>query len=88
MAGTPHLDRLLTLARDAGARVRLLGDDRRLAAVESGGALRLLARDAGAVELDVVHRFADPAEAAATLQLRTGDHQGLAFYQARGRISG
>jgi conjugative relaxase-like TrwC/TraI family protein len=88
MAGTPNLDRLLTLATRAGARVRLLGDDRQLAAVESGGALRLLATEAGAVELDVVHRFADPAEAAATLKLRTGDHQGLAFYQAKGRIAG
>jgi conjugative relaxase-like TrwC/TraI family protein len=88
MAGTPNLDRILTLAQDAKARVRLLGDDRQLAAVESGGALRLLATEAGAVELDVVHRFDDPAEAAATLRLRTGDHQALAFYQARGRIRG
>ena len=88
MAGTPNLDRILALAQTAGARVRLLGDDRQLAAVESGGALRLLATEAGAVELDVVHRFTDPAEAAATLRLRTGDHQGLAFYQAKGRIRG
>jgi conjugative relaxase-like TrwC/TraI family protein len=88
MAGTPNLDRLLTLATRAGARVRLLGDDRQLAAVESGGALRLLAEEAGVVELGVVHRFTDPAEAAATLQLRQGDHQGLAFYQGRGRIVG
>jgi conjugative relaxase-like TrwC/TraI family protein len=88
MAGTPNLDRILSLAARAGARVRLLGDDRQLAAVESGGALRLLATEAGAVELDVVHRFTDPAEAAATLRLRTGDHQGLAFYQAKGRIRG
>jgi conjugative relaxase-like TrwC/TraI family protein len=88
MAGTPNLDALLTLTTQAGARLRLLGDDRQLAAVESGGALRLLAEEAGAVELDVVHRFTDPAEAAATLQLRQGDHQGLAFYQAHGRIRG
>jgi conjugative relaxase-like TrwC/TraI family protein len=88
MAGTPNLDRILTLAHTARARVRLLGDDRQLAAVESGGALRLLATEAGAVELDVVHRFDDPAEAAATLRLRTGDHQALAFYQAHGRIRG
>jgi conjugative relaxase-like TrwC/TraI family protein len=88
MAGTPDLDALLTLATQAGARLRLLGDDRQLAAVESGGALRLLAEEAGAVELDVVHRFTDAAEASATLQLRQGDHQGLAFYQAKGRIRG
>jgi conjugative relaxase-like TrwC/TraI family protein len=88
MAGTPNLNRILALAHASGARVRLLGDDRQLAAVESGGALRLLATEAGAAELDVVHRFDDPAEAAATLRLRTGDHQALAFYQAHGRIRG
>ncbi len=47
MAGTPNLDRILALAQRAGARVRLLGDDRQLAAVESGGALRLLVGEAG-----------------------------------------
>jgi conjugative relaxase-like TrwC/TraI family protein len=88
MAGTPNLDALLTLTQAAGARLRLLGDDRQLAAVESGGALRLLAEEAGAVELDIVHRFTDPAEAAATLRLRQGDHQGLTFYQAHDRIQG
>ncbi|NLT57211.1 MAG: AAA family ATPase, partial [Actinomycetales bacterium] len=88
MAGTPNLDRVLALARRAGATVRLLGDDRQLAAVESGGALRLLVDQAGAVELDVVHRFTNPDEAAATLQLRTGDHRALAFYADRGRVHG
>jgi len=88
MAGTPNLDRLLTLVQGAGARLRLLGDDRQLAAVESGGALRLLAEEAGAVELDVVHRFTDPGEAAATLQLRTGDHRSLGYYQAHQRVHG
>ncbi|NLT55217.1 MAG: AAA family ATPase, partial [Actinomycetales bacterium] len=88
MAGTPNLDRILALAQRAGARVRLLGDDRQLAAVESGGVLRLLVDQAGAVELDVVHRFTNPDEATATLQLRTGDHRALAFYAAHGRVHG
>ncbi|NLT54585.1 MAG: relaxase domain-containing protein [Actinomycetales bacterium] len=88
MAGTPNLDHILTLAQRAGARVRLLGDDRQLAAVESGGALRLLVAEAGVVELDVIHRFTNPDEATATLGLRTGDHRALAFYQQHDRIHG
>ncbi|MFG1926852.1 MobF family relaxase [Cryptosporangium sp. NPDC048952] len=88
MAGTPNLYRLVTLARQRGARVRLLGDYRQLGAVESGGALRLLATEAGAVELSTLHRFTDPAEATATLGLREGRTQSLDFYETHGRIRG
>ncbi|MFI5955373.1 MobF family relaxase [Cryptosporangium sp. NPDC051539] len=88
MAGTGNLDRLVTLAATHGATVRLLGDYRQLAAVESGGALRLIAADAGAVELDTLHRFADPAEATATLGLRTGDTTALDYYTDHDRITG
>ena len=75
MAGTRHLDWLTHYARERGAVVRLLGDPAQLSSVEAGGALRLLAHDAGAVELTDLHRFADPDEAAATLGLRDGDPQ-------------
>jgi len=86
LAGTGRLHRLVTHARAAGAQVRLLGDPAQLAAVESGGALSLLADDTGAVELRALHRFADPAEAAATLLLRRGDPAAVDFYQTRGRV--
>jgi hypothetical protein len=66
--------------------VRLLGDDRQLSAVESGGVFRLVAHDTGAAELTTLYRFRDPAEAAATLKLRTGDASGLDFYLSRGRV--
>jgi ATP-dependent exoDNAse (exonuclease V) alpha subunit len=88
MAGTRNLDRLLAIAVHHGARIRLLGDYRQLAAVESGGALRLLATDVGAVGLSTLHRFRDPAEAAATLKLRVGDSSGLDFYTEHHRILG
>ncbi|MFG1921088.1 MobF family relaxase [Cryptosporangium sp. NPDC048952] len=88
MAGTPNFDRIVALAAAHGATVRSLGDYRQLAAVESGGALRLIAADAGAVELSVLHRFTDPAEAHATLGMRLGDSTALDFYQQRDRISG
>ncbi|MGA2831205.1 MAG: AAA family ATPase, partial [Streptosporangiaceae bacterium] len=86
MAGTFALDQLAQIAAHHGAVVRLLGDDRQLSAVESGGALRLIAQEAGAVELTALYRFSDPAEAAATLKLRTGDASGLDYYLTRDRV--
>jgi len=86
MAGTFHLAQLVTIAAARGALVRLLGDWRQLSAPGCGGALRLIAAEAGATELSALYRFADPAEAAATLQLRTGDNAALDFYAGHGRI--
>lgn len=88
MAGTMNLDRLTTLAESRGASVRLLGDYRQLSAVESGGALRLIAHEAGAVELTHLHRFTHRAEAEATLKLRVGDSGALDFYDTHQRIRG
>jgi len=86
MAGTLNLDRLVTIAAKRGAVVRLLGDYRQLGAVESGGALRLIASESGAVELSTLYRFKNPVEAEATLKIRVGDTAGLDFYQDTGRI--
>ncbi|MER7919050.1 MULTISPECIES: AAA family ATPase [unclassified Streptomyces] len=88
MAGTLNLDTLTRIAADRGATVRLLGDYRQLSSVESGGALRLIAAEAGAVELTQLHRFSNKAEAAATLKLRVGDGSGLDFYLAHNRVIG
>jgi conjugative relaxase-like TrwC/TraI family protein len=86
MAGTLLLDQLMQIAASKGATVRLLGDDRQLPAVESGGALRLIATQPGTPELTILHRFRDPAEAAATLQLRTGDGTAVDWYASNDRI--
>ncbi|MFD0636360.1 ATP-dependent RecD-like DNA helicase [Catenulispora yoronensis] len=86
MAGTFNLDRLVQIATHRGAVVRLLGDYRQLGAVESGGALRLIANEAGAVELSTLHRFQNPREAEATLKVRVGDSSALDFYADAGRI--
>jgi conjugative relaxase-like TrwC/TraI family protein len=88
MAGTFNLDRLRAITSHHHATIRLLGDYRQLGAVESGGVLRLIATDVGATELHTVHRFTDPAEAAATVQLRVGDNSALDFYWAHDRIRG
>ena len=86
MAGTLQLAELVQTATRAGAAVRLLGDPSQLASVEAGGALRLLEAEVGSVHLDRLHRFADPAEAAATLRLRAGDTAALGFYKSNNRI--
>ncbi|WP_328654445.1 relaxase domain-containing protein [Micromonospora sp. NBC_00330] len=88
LAGTHNLDALRDIASRHGALVRLLGDHRQLAAVESGGALRLLATEAGAVELTALHRFTTPTEADATRRLRDGDTTALDHYESNGRIRG
>jgi conjugative relaxase-like TrwC/TraI family protein len=88
MAGTFNLDRLAALADVTGAQIRLLGDDCQLGAVASGGALRLIAAEAGATELRDLHRFQDPAFARASLMLREGEAAGLDYFQDRGRLRG
>ena len=66
--------------------MRLIGDDQQLAAVGAGGVLRDITETHGAVQLTEVMRFADPAEAAASLALREGRLEALGFYLDQGRI--
>ncbi|MFD4322257.1 MobF family relaxase [Streptomyces sp. NPDC058548] len=73
MAGSKRLAAVVAEAEHAGAVVRLIGDPFQLSAVESGGALRLLANVTEVVELEAVHRFRTPGEAAASLVLRSGE---------------
>jgi exodeoxyribonuclease V alpha subunit len=73
---------LLTIADETQARVVLLGDRHQLPAVGRGGVLDLAARWAGpeaCVELDAVHRFADPDYAHLSLLMRNGQHSGGVF---------
>lgn len=88
MAGTLDLDEVLTLAERRGATVRFLGDPYQLSSVAAGGALRLIEQQAGAAHLAEVHRFSDKGEAAASLLVREGDHNGLAYYVDHRRTVG
>lgn len=73
MAGTRNILDVLRRAKAAGAHVRLVGDYRQLAAIESGGALRLVHEIAGGPELEDVFRFDSHEERAASLVLRHGN---------------
>lgn len=90
MVSTPKFQQILQLAQERGALVRALGDYRQLSAVGSGGALRLVDREVGAVHLDELFRFKNPDEAAATLALRepplVGDDQPFDWYKDQGRV--
>ena len=93
MAGTLELaSRRSSYAAGRGASVRLVGDDRQLAAVGAGGVLRDIDRTHGAVTLSEVRRFthadgsANRAEAAASLAIRRGEPAGLGYYLDHGRI--
>ncbi|MEU6618580.1 MobF family relaxase [Streptomyces parvus] len=87
MAGSKRLAAVVAEAERAGAVVRLIGDPFQLSAVESGGALRLLANVTEVVELESVHRFRTPGEAAASLDLRNGEPDtAWAWYLKNSRV--
>lgn len=98
MVGTGLFAQAVTIAEQHGAVVRALGDDQQLSAVGSGGALRLIRNEAGAVQLEDLHRFRHPdgtaneAEAAATLALRESPAIGAddpwTFYRQNARVVG
>ena len=90
LAGTFALDELVSAARDAGAKVLLVGDWAQLSAVDAGGAFRLLVSDRGDLvpELTEVQRFEANWEKAASVELRLGREHAVDAYEAHGRVLG
>jgi DNA primase catalytic core len=86
MADTLSLDTVVQFVLDRGGSVRLVGDDQQLAAIGAGGVLRDIHTRHGAVHLNELVRFTDPAEAAASLALRSGDPEALGFYLDNHRV--
>ena len=86
MADTLSLDTAVQFIIGRGGSIRLIGDDQQLAAIGAGGVLRDIENSHGAVRLSELHRFTDPAEAAATLALRDGRPEALGFYLDRQRV--
>jgi AAA domain/TrwC relaxase len=86
MADTLSLDTAVNFIIGRGGSVRLVGDDQQLAAIGAGGVLRDIQASHGAVRLTELHRFTDPAEAAATLALRDGRPEALGLYLDRRRV--
>ena len=86
MADTLSLDTAVQFIIGRGGSVRVIGDDQQLAAIGAGGVLRDIQASYGALRLTELHRFTDPAEAAATLALRDGRPEALGFYLDRQRV--
>ena len=90
LAGTFALDELASAARDARAKVVLVGDDAQLTSVEAGGMFRTLVRERGddVATLADVRRFTAVWERDASLGVRRGVAAALVPYAEHGRIIG
>jgi len=86
MLGTHDLYTLTRIADAHDWRLVLVGDPRQLQGVARGGLFNELCITGRAVALETVHRFTHDWEAAASLQIRSGDPRGLDAYEAHGRI--
>ena len=72
MIGTRQMERVLSHARDAGAKVVLVGDPEQLQAIEAGAAFRSIAERHGAAEISDVRRQHEDWQKDATRALATG----------------
>ena len=88
MMSLPDMAAILALARAHDCKVVVIGDHEQLAAVEGAGAMMLLARSQGYVQLAEPQRFTHAWERDATLRLRAGDVTVLAEYEQHGRLRG
>jgi Ti-type conjugative transfer relaxase TraA len=87
MVGTRQMERVLSHAADAGAKVVLVGDPQQLQAIEAGAAFRAIHERHGGVEIGEVRRQHDGWQQDATRHLATG-RTGLAIqaYDERGMV--
>jgi conjugative relaxase-like TrwC/TraI family protein len=89
LAGTFALDTLTEQARNAGAKVVLVGDWAQLSPVEAGGAFHMLVHDRDlAPELADVRRFTHAWEKAASIDLRVGHPEAVDAYENHDKILG
>ena len=87
MASTFDLHALTRIARQARAKVVLVGDPAQIGAINApGGLITALAARGHGIELSDVHRFHHQWEAAASLRLRDGDRSVIDVYADAGRL--
>ncbi|WP_425864742.1 MobF family relaxase [Arthrobacter sp. TWP1-1] len=86
MVSTVQLAALVHQARDAGAKIVLVGDPAQLDAIDAGGILGWLDRQGKAVQLTSVQRFSHGWEGPASLLLRVGDFAAIREYALHGRF--
>ncbi|WP_298338846.1 MobF family relaxase [Ferrimicrobium sp.] len=79
LVGTLELDELITMVRDAGAKIVLVGDPAQLGSVGAGGMFGALVREreGDVPRLGEVRRFCENWEREASVKLRVGDASAL-----------
>ena len=88
MIGSRQMERVLSAAQAAGAKVVLIGDPEQLQAIEAGAAFRALAERHGAAEITTVRRQHEEWQRDATRELATGrTEQALERYAAAGMVA-
>jgi hypothetical protein len=87
MIGSRQMERVLSAAQTAGAKVVLIGDPEQLQAIEAGAAFRALAERHGAAEITTVRRQHEEWQRDATRELATGrTEQALERYAAASMV--
>ena len=87
MIGTRQMERVLGHARDAGAKVVMVGDPEQLQAIEAGAAFRSVTERHGAAEITEIRRQREDWQRDATRALATGrTGEAIHAYDARGMV--
>ena len=89
MVGSRQMERVLSAAQQAGAKVVLVGDPEQLQAIEAGAAFRALSERHGAAEIGAVRRQREGWQREATRELATARTEAaLGRYEAAGMVQG
>ncbi|CDX55601.1 putative Conjugal transfer protein, traA [Mesorhizobium plurifarium] len=87
MVGTRQLERVLSHAADAGAKVVLVGDPQQLQSIEAGAAFRSIHERHGGVEIGQVRRQREDWQRDATRDLAAGRiGAAISVYDAQGMV--
>ncbi len=87
MVGTRQMERVLSHAEEAGAKVVLVGDPQQLQAIEAGAAFRVIHERHGGVEITAVRRQHEGWQQDATRHLATGrTGEAIRAYSTHGMI--
>ena len=87
MIGSRQMERVLSQARDAGAKVVMVGDPEQLQAIEAGAAFRSVTERHGAAEITEIRRQREDWQRDATRALATGrTGEAIPAYDGKGMV--
>ncbi len=87
MIGSRQMERVLSQARDAGAKVVMVGDPEQLQAIEAGAAFRGVTERHGAAEITEIRRQREDWQRDATRTLATGrTGEAIHAYDGKGMV--